>query len=75
MFSKARKSVVTLLALFMLALVTAVPSFAALSAADQTTILSGISSSDTVFYAIGGGILVVLAGIWGFKKVKSLLGN
>lgn len=50
-------------------------SQAALSAADQTTILSGISDSDTVFYAIGGGILVVMAGIWGFKRVKNLLGS
>lgn len=50
-------------------------SHAALSAADQTTILSGISASDTVFYAIGGGILVVMAGIWGFKRVKNLLGG
>lgn len=57
--------------------VVAVPalSHAALSAADQTTILSGITASDTVFYAIGGGILVVMAGIWGFKRVKSLLGG
>jgi hypothetical protein len=54
----------------------AVPSFAqaALSAGDQTLILSGITASDTVFYSIGGGILVVMAGIWGFKKVKALLG-
>lgn len=50
-------------------------SHAALSAADQTAILTGITASDTVFYAIGGGILVVMAGIWGFKKVKQLLGN
>jgi hypothetical protein len=48
---------------------------AALSAADQTSIISGISSSDTVFFAIGGAILVVLCGIWGFKKVKGLLGS
>lgn len=50
-------------------------SHAALSASDQTAILSGITASDTVFYAIGGGILVVMAGIWGFKKVKGLLSN
>lgn len=48
-------------------------SHAALSAADQTSILAGITASDTVFYAIGGGILVVLAGIWGFKKVQGLM--
>lgn len=58
-----------------LTLASAVPSFAAMSAADQTAILSGISGSDTVFYAIGGGILVVMAGIWGFKRVKHLLGS
>jgi len=48
-------------------------SNAALSAADQTSILSGITASDSTFYAIGGGILVVLAGIWGFKKVQGLM--
>lgn len=57
------------------AVTTAVESHAALSATDQTTILNGISASDTVFYAIGGGILVVMAGIWGFKRVKNLLGG
>lgn len=58
-----------------LTLVSAVPSFAAMSANDQTAILTGISGSDTIFYAIGGGILVVMAGIWGFKRVKHLLGS
>lgn len=53
----------------------AVPSFAGLSAADQTAIQGGITGSDTIFYAIGGTILVVLAGIWGFKKVQSLMGR
>ena len=52
---------------------TPVASFAALSTGDQASILAGISASDTVFYAIGGGILVVLAGIWGFKKVQGLM--
>lgn len=51
---------------------TAVPSFAAISAADQTAILAGISGSDTLFYALGGGLLVVMAGIWGFKKVRAM---
>lgn len=58
-----------------LTVASAVPSFAALSAADQTTILAGINASDAVFYAIGGGILVVMAGIWGFKRVKALMGS
>lgn len=55
--------------------VTAVPSFAGLSAADQTAIQAGITGSDSVFFAIGGTILTVLAGIWGFKKVQSLMGR
>lgn len=46
---------------------------AALSAGDQTSILAGITASDTVFYSIGGGLLVVMAGIWGFKRVKALI--
>lgn len=50
-------------------------SFAALSAADQTAIQNGITASDSVFYAIGGTVLVVMAGIWGFKRVKALLGS
>lgn len=49
-------------------------SFAAISATDQTAILDGISAADAVYYAIGGGLLVVMAGIWGFKMVKRLLG-
>jgi hypothetical protein len=64
-----------LFSLVVVALALCVPalSFAALSAADQTSILTGISGSDTTFYAIGGAILVVLAGIWGFKKVQGLM--
>lgn len=50
-------------------------AFAGMDAATQTEILSGISSSDTIYYSIGGGILIVMAGIWGFKRVKSLLGS
>lgn len=49
-------------------------AFAGMDAATQTEIMAGISSSDTIYYAIGGAILVVMAGIWGFKRVKSLLG-
>jgi hypothetical protein len=74
MQNNKRFNVVALLAAVCM-LATAPVAQAALSASDQTSILSGISASDTVFYAIGGGILVVLAGIWGFKKVKGLLGN
>ncbi len=50
-------------------------SQAALSAADQTAIISGVSASDSVFYAIGGSLLIVMAGIWGFFQVKKLLGS
>lgn len=61
------------LSLLMLALVaSAGSSFAALSVADQTAIQTGISGADVAFYAIGGSILVVMAGIWGFKMVKRL---
>jgi hypothetical protein len=44
-----------------------------LSGSDLTAITSGVASSDAVFYSIGGAILVVCAGFWGFRKVQSLL--
>lgn len=47
---------------------------AALSPADEALIKSGLTSSDAVFYSIGGAVLVVLAGIWGFKKVMRMIG-
>lgn len=50
-------------------------AFAAMSAADETAIKAGLTSSDTIFYSIGGAILIVLAGIWGFKKVQALMGG
>ena len=43
---------------------------------DQSTldsVLSGISSSDTVFYVVAAAVLVVLAGIWGFGRILDLL--
>jgi hypothetical protein len=52
----------------------AVPCFAAMTVADETAIKAGLSASDSIFYTIGGAILVVLAGIWGFKKVQHLIG-
>jgi len=52
----------------------ATSSMAALDSADLTAIQTGISSADTNYYAIGGTILTVMAGIWGFKMVKRLLG-
>lgn len=73
MFTKFRGVLVSVASVATLAVPAL--SHAALSAGDQTAILTGITASDTVFYAIGGGILVVMAGIWGFKKVKGLLGN
>jgi len=48
-------------------------ALAALDATQQTAIQTGITGSDAVFYAIGGTVLIVLAGIWGFKKVQGLL--
>lgn len=54
-------------------IVTALPAHAALTAEQATTITSGITGSDSTFYSIGGTVLVVLAGIWGFKKVQGLL--
>lgn len=50
-------------------------SFAAMSAADETAIKAGLTASDTIFYSIGGAILIVLAGIWGFKRVQGLMGK
>lgn len=50
----------------------ATSAMAELSAGDLTTIQTGIQGSDTNYFAIGGTILVVLAGIWGFKLVKRL---
>lgn len=54
---------------------TALPSFAALTEGDKANIQAGITASDVVFFAIGGTILTVLAGIWGFKKIQSLMGR
>lgn len=38
-------------------------------------IVNGISSGDNIYYNIGSGILAVFAGMWGFRKVKELLGG
>jgi hypothetical protein len=48
-------------------------AFAALDATQLTDITTGISGADANYYAIGGTVLVVLAGIWGFKLVKALI--
>lgn len=55
--------------------IKASPAMAALDATQQTAIQTGITGSDAVFYAIGGTVLIVLAGIWGFKKVQGLLSS
>lgn len=47
-------------------------SMAALDATTLTEIQTGVSGADANYFAIGGTILVVLAGIWGFKMVKRL---
>jgi len=69
MFGKMK----TLLALVVLSIVASAQSaMAALSAGDLTSIQTGITGADANYYAIGGTILVVLAGIWGFRLVKRL---
>jgi len=52
---------------------TASSAMAELLAADLTAIQTGITAADGNFYAIGGTVLTVLAGIWGFKLVKGLI--
>lgn len=63
------------LATIALVVASAVSSHAGMSAADVTATTTGISDSLTLFYTIGGTILVVLAGIWGFRKITALLGK
>ncbi len=55
--------------------VSASPVQAEMLPADQAATLAGITGASTLYFAIGGGILVVLAGFWGFKKVMGLLGK
>jgi flagellar biogenesis protein FliO len=62
-------------AALLLVVAMAMNSFAAMSPADVTATTTGISDSLTLFYTIGGTILVVLAGIWGFRKITGLLGK
>jgi len=54
---------------------TVEPVRAVMNAADVTATTTGISDSLTLFYTIGGTILVVLASIWGFRKITGLLGG
>jgi len=46
-----------------------------LSSANQSAVLAGVASSDSVFYILGGAILVILSGMWGFNRVLGLLGG
>lgn len=59
------------------AFAVAVPAaaFAALAPADEALITTGIASSDASFYKLAGAIMIVMAGIWGVKKVIGLLGG
>jgi hypothetical protein len=45
----------------------------AISVEQQNSIIDGIVNSDVVFYVFGGPLLVFLASIWGFNKVKELI--
>lgn len=68
----------TLQALFLalcLTVFSSLSAFAAMAPADEALVLSGLTASDGTFYKIGGAILVVLAGIWGFRKVMGLMGG
>nr|WP_320116228.1 major capsid protein [uncultured Desulfuromonas sp.] len=42
---------------------------------DVSVIQTGILDSTTPYYVVGGTVLVVLAGMWGFRQLKSLLGG
>ena len=48
-------------------------AFAAMSVADEAEVLAGIAGADVLFYKVGGAILIVLAGIWAFKKVRGIM--
>lgn len=67
MFNKISFALLALMSCF------TVPAFAGLEAATLTDITAGIGNADANYYAIGGSILVVLAGIWGFRLVVRLV--
>ena len=46
-----------------------------ISPADSTLITEAIHVSTVVFFSIGGSILVVLAGFWGFSKIIALISD
>lgn len=47
----------------------------ALSPEQSDAILAGVASCDTLFYVVGGAVLVILAGYWGFYQVVKLMGG
>lgn len=51
---------------------SATMAMAAIDPLDEAAIKTGITGADVLFYSLGGAILVVLAGVWGFKMVKRL---
>jgi hypothetical protein len=60
-----------LLTLCLLLAATTSNCFAVMATADETAVLAGISGSDVLYYKIAGAVLVVMAGFWGFKKVRA----
>ena len=48
-------------------------ALAGLDSAQVNEIKTGIQGADTNYFLIGGAVLVVLAGIWGFKMIKQLI--
>lgn len=71
MFKNLRSKIAGAVTAVATAVVPAV-SMAAIGTSDETAILAGISASDALFYKLGGGLLVVMAGIWGFKRVRAM---
>jgi hypothetical protein len=71
MFNRLRFVLLALL----LSLIVSGQAMADMLPADQAATLAGITGASTLYFAIGGGILVVLAGFWGFKKVMGLVGG
>ena len=43
--------------------------------ADLTNVTNGINETASLFYTVGGTVLVVFAAMWGFKKVMSLVSS
>jgi len=54
-------------------LATAATGFAAIAPADMALVTTAVQDATVDFYKLGGVILAVIAGIWAFYKVVSLL--